>query len=267
MVPLAVARMVEDTEAAACADLLAAAPAEWSCVAERTNAGWLLLAPTLDLLLFNRLVGWGLNGPAQKSELETALDRFRATRLTHYGMQLSPAATPDEIPLWLRAAGLERRDSWSKMYRGAGDVPTINTDLRVEEIGREEANISASVVVRAFGMPALMEPWLAAVVGRPGWHHYVAFDGADAVGTAALLVRGDVGWLGIAGTLPTARRRGAQGALMQRRLNDGVSLGCRWFVTETGQDTPERPNPSFHNMQRLGFQLAYHRPNYLLPSR
>ena len=51
--------------------------------------------------------------------------------------------------------------------------------------------------------------------------------------------------------------------MMARRLVDGARLGCQWFVTETSEDLPERPNPSYHNMVRMGFQLAYQRPNYL----
>ena len=79
----------------------------------------------------------------------------------------------------------------------------------------------------------------------------------------ALFVKGDVGWLGIASTLPAYRPRGAQGALMARRIRDGADLGCRWLVTETGEDTPHHPNPSYHNMLRTGFSLAYRRPNYI----
>ena len=54
---------------------------------------------------------------------------------------------------------------------------------------------------------------------------------------------------------------------MARRIEDGRALGCRWFVTETGEDTPERPNPSFRNMLRSGFALGYHRANYMPPAR
>jgi hypothetical protein len=257
------AHLIETAEAEAYTDLLRAAPSEWNCVAERTAVGWLLLAPTLDILLFNRLIGCGIESPARRDELGSALQRYRAKGLTRFGVQLSPAAEPVEIPLWLKDAGLERRDAWSKVYRPAGDVPRIPTDLRIERIGREHATHAATVTCAAFGMPTQLAPWIASMVGRAGWHHYVAFDGGDPVATAALFVSGDIGWLGIAGTLPAARRRGAQGALMERRLNDGAALGCRWFLTETGQDTPERPNPSYHNMMRLGFELAYHRPNYL----
>jgi hypothetical protein len=36
-------------------------------------------------------------------------------------------------------------------------------------------------------------------------------------------------------------------------------------VTETGEDLPEKPNPSFRNMMRAGFKLAYQRRNYMPP--
>jgi hypothetical protein len=54
-----------------------------------------------------------------------------------------------------------------------------------------------------------------------------------------------------------------QGAMFARRIADGLALGCQWFVTETGEDRPEDPNPSYHNMLRSGFKLAYLRRNYV----
>ncbi|HJP86472.1 MAG TPA: hypothetical protein VJ852_10810 [Gemmatimonadaceae bacterium] len=260
-----IARIIEHTEAAACADLLRAAPPDWNCSAQRTEDGWFLCAPTLDILLFNRLVGWGLDAPAVRRPLEHAIERYRSVGLTRFGVQLSPEARPRDLPRWLEDFGLERRDNWTKVYRDAGDIPAVSTDLRIEQIDKRRGPAFGDVVVSAFGMPTVMAGWLAASVGRSGWNHYLAFDGKNPVAAAALYVVGDVGWLGVAGTLPTARRRGAQSALMARRLKDGVDLGCRWFVTETGEDTPARRNPSFHNMLRLGFSVAYHRPNYLLP--
>jgi hypothetical protein len=114
-------------------------------------------------------------------------------------------------------------------------------------------------------MPAVLQPWIASMVGRAGWQHYLAWDGSRPVAAAALYVRDGAGWLGMASTLPAARRRGAQGALMAQRIEDGRALGCRWLVTETGEDTPARPNPSYRNMIRAGFALAYHREN-VMPS-
>jgi hypothetical protein len=256
--------MAEHTEAAAYADLLRAAPVEWQCIAEETAAGWMLFAPALNLLLFNRLVGWGLNAPVPKEELEAALGRYRAAGVTNFGMQLPPESLPPDLPNWLEEAGLERRDSWSKMYRAASDLPeSAAGNLRLQLISQTHASSFGAITCAAFGMPKQFEPWITSTVSRPGWYHYLAWDGSVPIAAAAVFVLGDVGWLGIAGTLPAARNRGAQGALMERRLRDGRDLGCRWFVTETGQELPDRPNPSFHNMVRVGFKLAYQRPNYL----
>ena len=34
------------------------------------------------------------------------------------------------------------------------------------------------------------------------------------------------------------------------------------IVTETGEDTPQAPNPSYRNMIRAGFRLAHFRDNW-----
>ena len=74
---------------------------------------------------------------------------------------------------------------------------------------------------------------------------------------------GEVGGLLGAATLPPERGRGAQGALMARRMRDAAEMGCKWVITETGEETPDLPNPSYRNMVRLGFKLAYFRQNYI----
>ena len=72
-----------------------------------------------------------------------------------------------------------------------------------------------------------------------------------------------IGWLGIGGTLPSHRKRGAQGAIMAKRVQAAAEAGCKWVITETSDDLPDYPNPSYHNMQRTGFNLAYKRTNYV----
>ena len=66
-----------------------------------------------------------------------------------------------------------------------------------------------------------------------------------------------------AATLPSHRRRGAQGALVARRIRDGLALGYRLFAAEAAEDGPEAPDPSYHNVLRAGFRLAYLRRSYL----
>jgi len=50
---------------------------------------------------------------------------------------------------------------------------------------------------------------------------------------------------------------------MTRRIADGIKLGCRHLATETGEETPEAPNPSYRNMIRTGFELVYARRNWI----
>lgn len=76
---------------------------------------------------------------------------------------------------------------------------------------------------------------------------------------AALFVWNALGWMGYGCTLRDWRRRGGQGALIAQRIAEAAALGCRWVVTETGQETA-----SYRNMRRAGLEVAYLRSNYLV---
>ena len=51
--------------------------------------------------------------------------------------------------------------------------------------------------------------------------------------------------------------------MIARRIDDARALGCRCLSVETAEDKPGQPAPSFHNVTRLGFRIAYYRDNYL----
>ena len=263
---LELAQLVEFGEAEACADMQVAAAVSLGTRVERIGSAIALVASQIPIMLFNRVIGLGLREPATEAMLDNVVAIYREAGVTRYAVQISPAARPVELPAWLEARGLSARDNWAKVYRPATAPPEVSTDLRIECIGPEHAETFAQVACTAFGMPLALSAMLVATIGRPGWRHYLAFDGDEAVATGALYVQGDVGWLGVGSTLPSHRRRGGQGALMARRIQDGVALGCKWLVTETGEDLPERLNPSYHNMLRTGFTLAFQRANYF-PSR
>ena len=257
------AELVEFGEAEAYADMFAAAPADWGLCVERLGSAIALVAPPINTMLFNRVLGLGVIEPASEIHLMEAIALYRQADVHHFGIQLSPIAQPRPLTDWLQARGLRRADNWAKVYRAAAEPIEVHSELRVESIGPEYASDFARVACTAFGMPPALQPWLENLANRANWRAYLAFDGDQPVACGALFVRGEVGWLGVAGTLPAYRRRGGQGALMAQRIRDAAGLGCRWVVTETGEDLPARPNPSFHNMLRTGFTLAYQRPNYL----
>ena len=260
------AALVENTEAAAYADMFRAAPAALGLDLEVTAACTVLQAPRFDVLILNRVLGLGIVSPTSEAEIGALVERFRATGSRNFGIQLSPEAQPSRTIDWLTGSGLHVRDAWTKVYRAATAPAAIETDVRIERASSGQADLFGALACQGFGMPAVLSPLMAATAGRRGWHHYIAWSGDQPAAVGAMFVQGEVGWLGVAATLPMFRRRGAQGALMARRIRDGAAQGCRWFVTETGEDTPERPNPSYRNMRRLGFVDAYRRPNYMNPS-
>jgi hypothetical protein len=221
--------------------------------------GW---AAKIDVLAFNRALGFGLDEPATADEIDAAVAEFTRAGAPRFMAQLSPAAEPKTIAGWLIDRGFYHHNNWIMLYRRAEpmDAPA---DVPVVEIDRSQADAFGRIVGGAFGHPEALQPLSGVTVGRPSWHHYFAMANGEPTGGAALYVRGDVGWLGYAGTRPDRRNSGAQSALIARRVNDAVRLGCRWVVTGTAEPRPDRPAPSFRNMRRLGFDVAYLRPNFV----
>lgn len=265
--PEKLALLNEFGESEAWADYYLCAPLEfvrkYRLEAKKIGSVAVTMIPELDWTFFNRIVGLGVGDAATESVLDDAIGILQNAGCKNFMAQISPLAQPSQIPDWLIARGFTKGRNWAKVYRGNESAPSVPTDLRIELIRKEQADAFADVALTAFGMPEELRLLVGGNVGRPGWHHYLAFDGKKPVSAAAMFVKENIGWLGFGSTLESHRKRGGQGALFARRIQDGVSLGCNWFVTETGEDTPEDPNPSYHNMLRTGFKLAYMRPNYI----
>ena len=266
LTPQEVTELVEFGEAHALADWVRAIPPdvarEWGGRVEQIGSAIATRVAFGNLWIVNRVIGLGTAEPATEAMVDEIVELYRPAGVD-FAVQLAPGAQPPELPAWLEARGLKRSRNWAKFYRDVEAPPDIPTDLRIEQIGAEERAIYVAAHMEGFGMPPALAPMVEAYVGRPGWKQYLAFDGDRAVAAAALFVHDGVGSLFGASTLPAYRRRGAQGALMARRIRDAAAAGCRWVVTETGEDSAEDPNPSYHNMVRTGFRLAYLRPNYM----
>jgi hypothetical protein len=250
--PDATARLLEGAERDALEDMFEVAPPGVGR-AERIGGATVLVAPGLHSF-FNRAFAMGLDEPLTPDDVDAILATLR--RSSEWSIQPPPGEP--ELESWLAKRRLERRLAWAKVLRGSEPPPDIRTDLHVRELGAADAPRFGAVVAAAFGLPPVMAEWSASLVGRDRWRAYGAFDGDALVGAGALFCDGDIGWLGMGGTLPFHRGRGAQGAVMARRIADAIAVGCTTIATETGI-LPGRPNPSLDNMLRCGFEIAYER--------
>jgi ribosomal protein S18 acetylase RimI-like enzyme len=144
---------------------------------------------------------------------------------------------------------------------------SAHTDLRVDELDPADGEVFARTMCAGFGMPldSSLPAWFAALPSRreAGFTAYGAWDGDTLVAAATLFAANGIGTLSGAATLPEHRGRGAQSALMVRRIRDAAAQGCAWVTAETGAETPQAPNPSLHNMRRLGLTELYERRNWV----
>jgi GNAT superfamily N-acetyltransferase len=225
------------------------------------------ISTQLDHILFNRVLGLGHEHPVTEEHLDEIISLYRAAGVPRFYIQASPAAEPDELITWLRARGFNPAEPWAKLKRGAPSVPDVETNARIDEIEPEDAAGAESfgnVVRAAFEYPASTAAWFTALVGQSGWRHYLAREAGEVVGAAALFIHGDWASLEIGVVLPEARNRGIHSALIARRIRDAAAAGCRLLTMETSAESERNRAQSFRNARRLGFELAYFRPNWEL---
>ena len=158
--------------------------------------------------------------------------------------------------------GYEPGYGWMIFERAPDADASAPTDLVIEQVGPQGGLDFARPVRTAFGLPETADAALARLPGRPGWTCLVAYDGAAAVAAGAMFVTGGEAYVGFGGTLPAARGRGAQGAILAARVALAAAQGANRCVTVTG----EGGGPSYRNILRAGFAETGVRPNWDSPA-
>lgn len=263
------ARGVERIEAEAWAELqLSLAPGfrrSWGIAVEGTHGAVALVASGTDALTLNRTIGLGFEEPLSDNLLATVAEIYRVAGVPKFIIQLSPAAAPGDAAALLDGNGFRVISHTTKLWRRT-DLPASveeNAALEVVEIGTSMAAEYEALVARSLGVPAGLEPGVSSTIGRPGWRYYFAHEHGRPIAGAAMYCRGEYAWFGLAATVESARGKGAQTALLTRRLRDAKAVGCVWATADTLAETPGRANQSLRNMRRLGFVDLYDRPNFV----
>jgi hypothetical protein len=259
------ARLCLGAEIASMRERTAGAPAtlaaELGLRCEPVDGGTAFIAARFPHATVNRVTGFGLDRPLDEATLDRTIALY-PHRV--FSIQPSPMTRPPELSGWLAARGFAVDFHWLIWARESQPPPDEPaTSLELRRLEAEHAEEFAALVCTAYSLPARLAPLHAAGVGRPHWHHWGAFAGDRLVSAGILYARGEVGRLFTAGTLPAHRGRGAQGALLVRRMREACALGCHWVTAETADDLPDKPNPSVHNLNRLGFRLLHSRPAWM----
>ena len=258
-------RLADDIEAAASADLYAAAASTLGLRVEHVDGATVLLAPRIPVNYFNRVIGLGGHDRATERGLDTIIDLFRTAGVADFWLHVTPAARPTELSDWLGARGLRPppRRSWAKFLRAPTEVALRATaGLEVRLATAADAAEVGRTATTAFGMPPQLGHWFASLIGREGWQVLVAEVDGRIAGTGSVFVRDRTAWVGIGATLPEFRKRGAQTALLAARIAAAKAAGCTVVATETGESISGEPNTSLANIRRAGFTQVCSRLNF-----
>jgi GNAT superfamily N-acetyltransferase len=258
-------RLADDIEAAASADMYAAADSSLGLRVEHVAGATVLLAPRIPVNYFNRAIGLGGHEPATERGLDTIIDLFRTAGVVDFWLHVGPGARPDELPGWLAARGLRPppRRSWAKFLRAPAETaPRAKSDLEVRVATAADATEVGRTATTAFGMPPQLGHWFANLIGGQGWQVLVAEVDGRIAATGSVFLRDRTAWVGIGATLPDFRKLGAQTALLAARIAAAKTAGCTVVATETGESVSGEPNPSFDNIRRAGFTQVCSRLNF-----
>ena len=202
---------------------------------------------------YNRVVGLELQDATAIPEM---LAFFR-TRGIRARFEIGPAELTSALALQLaiERVGVERIETVLYAPIDALVAPrTTSVSVRPSPFG--EIDLFLDLWARGFALPRflwadvkrLREAWFSV----PGVERYLAILDGEPIACGALYVRGDVGYLCVSATLPEARGRGAQAALIARRWRDAAAAGCRHVVSTTSFG-----GTSQANMERAGMRSAH----------
>jgi GNAT superfamily N-acetyltransferase len=202
----------------------------------------------------NRIYLCGTEPGLQPDGLDRLIELFAAAGVKRFFVWLSPGPDMDVVRGWLKARGLARVrwTGYPTLCRSGHSPVQFNTDFEIREVSAAEIEAARDQLGDT--------PWLeyTGAAGKQGFFHYMAFDGSRPVAIAALCLFEDLGYLMAARTAETHRKRGAQQALIAKRVERAEQIGCSTLVSETLTMLEH----SLRNLQRAGFQDVYEKEVY-----
>lgn len=202
----------------------------------------------------NRAAFLGCEQTVGPVSIDLVVRAFRRAEVPRFFFWMYPCPQFKPMRTWLAERGFTRVEdnTFPVLVRRAIGGALPPTSLEVRQVGHWEAARQQQRLADIYG-GAEEERAFRQTVGQPGFHHFMAFDGDDAVAAALLWTKGDFGYLAAASTAEAYRARGAHSALIQARLNKAAQLGCTWTAAEAAslQET------ALANLEKQGFSVHF----------
>jgi hypothetical protein len=267
----AFASQIEGCDVNAWSDMYAAAPSDFvrqfNLEIIRVQNIVLTRCKMIPFVHFNCVMNLGMIEPATEDALDTVLTLYRQAGVRNFALYHTPYCQPAALAEWFTSRGLKRRGGWERIYRDnrplTQEVAKPRVGSRVEKVTPATGPGWAAFIDSLYGLPTT--PWLLALVGRPGWHHYLLRQDQQIVAVRTLYIDDqNMGWLGIDAPVPgiMAPSYELDVQLCQAILQDGLALGVRYFVADIEAPSAEMNTPAYENFDALGFKRLYFRSHF-----
>jgi hypothetical protein len=208
--------------------------------------------------------GLGMVEPVGPEELDR-LEEFFFDCGAPVQHEVAPLITAELLAL-LNERGYRPIEYSAVMVRPTASQSIAHGSVTVRLIGPHEADLWAATAGQGWssesaGLAAFVEEFGRLIAGARGVHCFLAESEGEPIATATLCIHGEVALLAGASTVPHARRRGAQRALFDSRLQFAASkgVGLAMVVAQPGSG-------SQRNAERRGFRNVYTRTKWRLGS-
>lgn len=224
-----------------------------------------------EVHLLQQIQGAAEPGAIADGHLAAAIEWMRAREVDYRIPVASSRPGAADAEGWLEERGYERGAGWVKLVRD-GSPPDFYVDpsIVIYRLGEDEAEGEglSTIAAEALEMPLVAGTLFFSLPQRDGWYCYTAALGPEEVpvATGSMLITDGVAQLGAGETLPHARGRGCNAALLHRRLLDAHRAGCHTAFVEVGECDPGSWSAICRNLQRAGFEEAYEGRNWQRPS-
>jgi hypothetical protein len=202
----------------------------------------------------NRICLCGTAGGLTKDGFNELSSRFARAGIKRFFVWLAPGPELERVREWLGALGF-KRVPWTRyptMMLTGPPEPAKPQDFAIYAV-----NDAAFAAAKTSLGDAVLEGY-ARTLGKPGFQHYIAYDGERPIAAAALVTFGELGYLTYAGTVASDRKRGAQSALIAHRVAAARAQGCTLLVSQTLTMLEH----SYANLTRAGFREVYEQEVY-----
>ncbi|WP_400190402.1 hypothetical protein [Hymenobacter sp. B81] len=268
-VDLELARRLERTEATSNARFVEARarlhPESGATWTEVAGAYALFDGPDSPL---TQTFGLGLFGPVGKAELEE-IEAFFAARQAPVLHEVSPLADPELLAL-LPARGYQPIEYTSVLYLPLSEAdlpaaPAADPALRTRRIEPHEAELWARTSAAGWSSESAELSDFVFGFGRisaqsAGTSPFLAELEGEAIAAGGLFVHDGTALLAGASTVPAARRRGGQQALLAARLRYAAGQGATLAMMGAWPGSQSQRNAEKH-----GFRIAYTRIKWAQP--